>query len=559
MRMMHSRGVARSMAAGLHQRCYVQVLSSRAGLQVRAATAVAGEVQASPSKSVVDPAVPVRVRFAPSPTGNLHVGGARTALFNWLFAKRHGGKLILRVEDTDTARSTRASEEMMIRDLKWLGLNWDEGPDVGGPHGPYRQSERTAIYKEYADKLVAAGHAYPCFCTEEELEAMKKDAEEKKLPPIYRGKWARASAEEVAAMKATGAPYCYRFRVPADQEVRINDVVRGEVTWNTNTLGDFVLLRSSGLPVYNFCVAIDDCLMRITHVIRAEEHLPNTLRQVLIYDALGFARPIFSHVSLILAPDKSKLSKRHGATSVGEFQQQGYLAPAMNNYLSLLGWNDGSEQEIFAIDDIAAKFTLDRITKSPAVFDKVKLSWMNGQHLRALPEPIIGSMVSEALVAAGIVRAGGTPFVDAAIKTIVKTNLEMVTDAPPLLSSLLAYPLAETLASPECKAVVDDGFKEVAAAALAGYDSGELAAALAQGHDGYKTWVTAIGKAQKRKGKRLFMPMRIAFTGRMQGPEVGEQLELLAKVGEGEVPEGVGCPTLAARMEVLRQWLASSQ
>lgn len=556
MQVMQSPLLARNVV-GLYPKCFqaAQVRAAFSRTRSTAKAAVAVETAAAPKPAQTGKQV--RVRFAPSPTGNLHVGGARTALFNWLYAKRNGGKFILRVEDTDQARSTRASEEAMIRDLKWLGLDWDEGPDVGGPHGPYRQSERTAIYKEYVDKLVAAGHAYPCFCTDEELDAMRKDAEEKKLPPIYRGKWASASAEEVEAMKASGAPYCYRFRVRPDQEIKIQDVIRGDVTWNTNTLGDFVLLRSSGLPVYNFCVAIDDCLMGITHVIRAEEHLPNTLRQVLIYDALGFPRPVFSHVSLILAPDKSKLSKRHGATSVGEFQSQGFLAPAMINYLSLLGWNDGTEQEIFKVDELTQKFNLERITKSPAVFDKVKLSWMNGQHLKALPEDQVNGMIGGNLVSEGVVNKSGTPFVDAVIQLVCK-NVELVSDAGALVRSLLAYPLTETLSTPEAKSVVDDNFKEVAQAVIDAHDSGALATALQGGHDGYKSWVNSVGKAQKRKGKRLFMPMRIAFTGRMQGPDVGDQLTVLSKESN-DIAGGVDYITLPQRMEQLREWLKTQQ
>ncbi|GFR47342.1 hypothetical protein Agub_g9037 [Astrephomene gubernaculifera] len=501
----------------------------------------------------------VRVRFAPSPTGNLHVGGARTALFNWLYARKTGGKFILRVEDTDTARSTRASEEAMVRDLKWLGLDWDEGPDVGGPCGPYRQSERLSIYKAQVDRLVAAGKAYPCFCTDEELEAMKQEAVAKKLPPIYRGKWASASAEEVAEAVAKGLPYCYRFRVPQNQLVRIQDLIRGEVSWSTDTLGDFVVLRSNGMPVYNFCVAVDDALMGITHVLRAEEHLPNTLRQMLIYQALGFPVPQFGHVSLILAPDKSKLSKRHGATSVGEFRSQGYLSAAMVNFLSLLGWNDGSEQEIFSVEELSDKFSLDRITKSAAVFDKVKLGWMNGQHLRSLPEPQFTSMATGHLVSCGLLAAADTPFAAAAVKLVSK-SMELVTDCEAEVRRLLGYPLADTLAAAEAAAVVADGFAQVAEAVVAAHDSGELAAALAGGHEGYKTWVNAVGKAQKRKGKRLYMPMRIAFTGRMAGPDVGEQLEVLARLtGPQEVAEQGAYVPLGERVEQLRAWLQQQQ
>jgi glutamyl-tRNA synthetase len=495
----------------------------------------------------------VRVRFAPSPTGTLHVGGARTALFNWLYAKNQGGKLILRIEDTDAARSTRESEELVLRDLKWLGLNWDEGPDIGGPHGPYRQSERKDLYRSYVDKLVADGVAYPCFCTDEELEAMKKDAEEKKLPPIYRGKWATASSEEVAAEMAKGTPYCYRFRVPKNNIITINDIVRGEVSWNTDTLGDFVLLRSNGLPVYNFCVAVDDASMRITHVLRAEEHLPNTLRQVLIYKALGFPTPTFGHMSLILAPDKSKLSKRHGATSVGEFKEEGYLAAAMVNFLSLLGWNDGTEQEIFTVDELSEKFALDRITKSGAVFDKTKLGWMNGQHLRALPEEQLQSMLGERWVEAGMLTKNASPFVSAVVG-VVRNSLELVHDADNELRDLLGYPLEETLSSEGAKAFVDDNLAEVVGAILASYDSGDLATAIAAGHDGYKKWINGIGKALGRKGKRLFMPARIALTGRMQGPDVGEVLSMLA-LEDGDVVGDKGLyVALPERMERLRAW-----
>lgn len=495
----------------------------------------------------------VRVRFAPSPTGYLHVGGARTALFNWLYAKNRGGKMILRIEDTDAARSTRESEEAVLEDLRWLGLNWDEGPDVGGPHGPYRQSERKEIYRSYVDRLVEAGLAYPCFCTDEEIDAMKREAEEKKLPPIYRGKWATVSPEEVAAEMAKGTPCCYRFRVPKGETVTIQDVIRGDVSWSTDTLGDFVILRSNGLPVYNFCVAVDDALMRITHVLRAEEHLPNTLRQVLIYRALGFPAPSFGHVSLILAPDKSKLSKRHGATSVGEFRQEGYLAPAMVNFLSLLGWNDGTEQEIFAVDELQEKFSLDRITKSAAVFDKTKLGWMNGQHLRALPEEELLRMIGGQWVASGLLKKAESQFVRAAVAT-ARTSLELIPDADAELLGLLSYPLEETLTSEAAKAVVTDGFATFAATVVASYDAGELATAIAGGHNGYKQWIDGLGKALGRKGKRLFMPARIALTGRMQGPDVGDVLAMLA-LEDGDVADGTPFVQLPQRIEILRTWL----
>eukprot|EP00968_Pinguiococcus_pyrenoidosus_P016570 scaffold1610_cov257-Pinguiococcus_pyrenoidosus.AAC.23 len=269
---------------------------------------------------------PPRVRFAPSPTGTLHVGGARTALYNFLVARKYDGDYLLRVEDTDTARSTRESEESMKADLRWLGLNWDEGPDADGPHGPYRQSERGEIYVREAQKLMEAGHAYPCFCTEEELEAKRQAAEEAGVDPTYDGTWRDADPEEVKAKIAAGEPYTVRFRVPKGTVVTIQDGVRGEISWDAEkTVGDFILLRSTGVPVYNFCVAVDDADMRVSQVIRAEEHLTNTLRQCLILDAMGAKRPDYAHCSLILGEDRSKLSKRHGATSVDQFRRDGYV------------------------------------------------------------------------------------------------------------------------------------------------------------------------------------------------------------------------------------------
>ncbi|CAI5530600.1 unnamed protein product [Closterium sp. Naga37s-1] len=468
-----------------------------------------------------------RVRFAPSPTGNLHVGGARTALFNWLFARATGGKFVLRVEDTDLNRSTPESEAAMVRDLRWLGLDWDEGPDVGGPLGPYRQSERNEIYRELTEKLLASGMVYRCFCSDEELAAMKAEQEAKKLPPKYAGKWARASEDEVAAELAKGTPHSFRFRVPPNKVIKINDLVRGEVAWNTDTLGDFVVLRSNGQPVYNFCVTVDDATMKISHVIRAEEHLPNTLRQALIYEALGLPMPTFGHVSLILAPDRSKLSKRHGATSVGQFKDMGFLSEAMVNYLALLGWNDGTEDEIFTPLQLVEKFSLSRVTKSAAIFDNAKLRWINGQHFRQLSEEASTQLLAEQWHASGLLAsADATSRTTQAAAALVRNGLELVTDADAALEALLAYPLKETLASEDAKAVVEDGLEEVRAALLAEWESGALLAAVDGGAATWKKWIKGFGKASGRKGKRLFMPIRVLLTGCMHGPDVGETLTM---------------------------------
>ncbi|KHN30858.1 glutamate--tRNA ligase, chloroplastic/mitochondrial-like [Glycine soja] len=503
---------------------------------------------------------PVRVRFAPSPTGNLHVGGARTALFNYLFARSKGGKFVLRIEDTDLERSSRESEEAMLKDLSWLGLDWDEGPGVGGDYGPYRQSERNSLYKQYAENLHQSGHVYRCFCSNEELEKMKEVAKLKQLPPVYTGKWASATNEEVEEELEKGTPYTYRFRVPKGS-LKINDQIRGEVSWNLDTLGDFVIMRSNGQPVYNFCVTVDDATMAISHVIRAEEHLPNTLRQALIYKALGFPMPYFAHVSLILAPDRSKLSKRHGATSVGQFREMGYLPEAMVNYLALLGWGDGTENEFFTLDQLVEKFTIERVNKSGAIFDSTKLRWMNGQHLRARPSEELTKLIAEYWKTSGLLTVSDGPFIDEAVH-LLKDGIDLINDADKALANLLSYPVHSTLQSDEAESVLLDNLSEFAASLLAAYDSGDLVAALEEGHTGWQKWVKGFGKSLKRKGKSLFMPLRLLLTGKLHGPDMGASVALLYRAGTSNVvtPES-GFVTLDERFKMLRQidWEALSK
>ncbi|PRQ24892.1 putative glutamate--tRNA ligase [Rosa chinensis] len=495
----------------------------------------------------------VRVRFAPSPTGNLHVGGARTALFNYLFARSNGGKFVLRIEDTDLERSTKESEEAVLRDLSWLGLDWDEGPGVDGDYGPYRQSERNSLYKQYAEKLLESGYVYRCFCSSEELEKMKEIAKLKQLPPVYSGKWASATNEEVQVELEKGTPYTYRFRVPKEGSLKINDLIRGQVSWNLDTLGDFVIMRSNGQPVYNFCVTVDDATMAISHVIRAEEHLPNTLRQALIYKALGFPMPSFAHVSLILAPDRSKLSKRHGATSVGQFREMGYLPQAMVNYLALLGWGDGTENEFFTLEQLVEKFSIGRVNKSGAIFDNTKLRWMNGQHLRALPSEELKKRIGEQWKSSGILTESEGSFVEDAVE-LLKDGIDLVPDADKALSDLLAYPLHTTLTSPEAKPLLEDNLSEFSASFIAAYDNGELLAALEEGHAGWKNWVKSFGKSLKRKGKSLFMPLRVLLTGKFHGPDMGVSVLLLHKAGKyGVVTPQTGFVTLDERFNKLRQ------
>lgn len=323
----------------------------------------------------------VRVRFAPSPTGHIHVGNVRTALFNYLFAKKSSGVFILRIEDTDIARSNLENENIIYEDMKWLGLSWDEGPSAGGHFGPYRQTERFDIYKNYINQMLENGFAYYCFCSKEELDTQRELSTQSGKNPIYNGKCRDITLEEAKKRIANGEKPSIRFRVNKDS-VHVSDILKGEIDFPTDTFGDFIIVRPDGVPVYNFVVVIDDALMKITHVIRGDDHLNNTPKQILIYDALGFELPIFVHIPMILGPDHSKLSKRHGDTSVNEFKTKGYLPEALFNYLSLLGWSHPEEKEILSNDELSSSFSLERISKSAAVFDFEKLKWMNGQYIR---------------------------------------------------------------------------------------------------------------------------------------------------------------------------------
>ncbi len=316
----------------------------------------------------------VITRFAPSPTGYLHLGNARTAIFSYLFARHHRGKFILRIEDTDLERSTKEFEAMLLEDLKWLGLDWDEF---------YRQSERFDIYREYAQRLIELGHAYPCFCTPEELSLERQEAEKKGIPYRYSGKCRALDKKEVEELKESGKSYTIRFKVPYGEYVVFEDLIKGHIAINTDDFGDFVIIRSDGTPTYNFVVVIDDALMGITHVIRGEDHIPNTPKQILIYRALGFDVPKFAHLPVILGEDRSKLSKRHGAVSVRNYREEGYLPQALFNYLCLLGWSPPQEgKEIYSKEELIEIFDLKDINTSPAVFSKEKLRWMNGVYIR---------------------------------------------------------------------------------------------------------------------------------------------------------------------------------
>ena len=333
----------------------------------------------------------VRVRIAPSPSGNLHIGTARTALFNYLFAKKNNGKFILRIEDTDAERTSQAYIDNIFDSLKALGLNWDEGPDVGGDYGPYTQSERFDIYPIYAQKLLESGYAYECFCTPEELEAEKEEATKNKKPYVYTKKCENLTEEQKEKLRAEGRKPAIRFNIAKAQKafhdssiLKFDDLVKGELHMDTSLLGDFVIMKSNGTPTYNFAVVIDDMLMKISHIIRGEDHISNTFKQILIYEALGAEVPRVGHLGMILAPDRSKLSKRHGATAVSEFVEKGYLTEALINFVALLGWSPSDGQEIKTVDEIAQDFRIGDVSSSNSIFEYDKLNWMNGHYIKML-------------------------------------------------------------------------------------------------------------------------------------------------------------------------------
>jgi nondiscriminating glutamyl-tRNA synthetase len=469
----------------------------------------------------------VRVRFAPSPTGYLHVGGARTALFNYLYAKNQGGQFIMRVEDTDLERSTEEALRMQIEDLQWLGLKWDEGIDPVtlksvGPYAPYKQSERLKIYEEHANLLLDKGLAYYDFRTDEELESQKQKA-------IDAGELHRTprpekifSLIEARAKIAAGEKAAIRFRVDDVRDYKLKDLVRGEVVFPSDMVGDFVIMRSNGMPVYNFCCAIDDALMKITHVLRAEEHLSNTLRQQMLYEAFGYKLPQFGHLSLVLGADRQKLSKRHGATSCHEYMERGFLPEALLNFVALLGWSTTNTQEIFSLKELTEVFSLDRLNSAGAVFDEEKLKWMNATHLRQMDHQKLWALVQPRLAANNIHCPQDPHWVDRALG-LFKTSMETLNDAIPLFE-----PIDDSRFS----------IKEEAKEAFAFESTQKVLAAWKKGLESVEEYMSTedFDKLQNSiketcgvKGKQLFFPIRVAVIGQPHGAELKTLVPLLNK------------------------------
>src|SRR6266511_1974884 len=389
----------------------------------------------------------MRVRFAPSPTGQLHVGNARTALFNWLLARGSGGTFILRVEDTDVERSTRDSETAIMRDLRWLGLDWDEGPDAGGAHGPYRQSERLHLYQSYAKELLGADAAYYCFCSVARREADRQEALATGRAAHYPGTCRRLSREQAAQRIAAGERPAIRFRVPDQRDITFADAVRGDVRFHTDVIGDPVIVRADGHPAYNFAVVVDDALMEVTHVIRGEDHISNTPRQLLLYEALGFTPPIFAHLALVMGPDHSPLSKRHGATSVAEFRAKGYLPESLVNYLALIGWSPGNDEELLPIEELARRFSLEDVGLSAGVFDEEKLAWVNRHYLKLADPARLAELSLPYFVDAGIPMtpdANGIEFLAVAM-AMTSASVDRLNQIPARLAFLFDYSPETTL------------------------------------------------------------------------------------------------------------------
>jgi len=476
----------------------------------------------------------VRVRFAPSPTGHLHVGNARTALFNWLFARQKGGTMALRIEDTDLDRSEARFEDQLIGDLKWLGLDWDEGPDTGGDYAPYRQSDRLEIYREHAERLLNDHKAYLCFCTEAELQQERERAAAEHRQPIYSGKCRAIDPAESQRRRTSGEACAIRLRIP-DHPIRFHDIVHGPVEFSNEVVSDPIIVRSSGMPVYNYVVVIDDALMKITHVIRGDDHLSNTPKQVAVYEALGWPVPEFAHLSTILGADRERLSKRHGATSIANFRDMGVLSEALVNYLALLGWApSGGTREIFSMAELVKEFSLERVTPSPAVFDMEKLYWLNRHYIKESPPERIEKLAlpyyTRAVGQVTTTQVGSEPAKDAAwppevldwlgsVTRLLAPSVDRLEQLPEKAAAIFNYDAKAALAAPDNAEVLALPHTD---AVLTRFTfkilEDESAREAKLTSEQFKKIVNEVKAETGAKGKELFHPIRIVITGSHSGP-----------------------------------------
>ncbi len=462
----------------------------------------------------------VRVRFAPSPTGYLHIGGARTALFNYLFSRKNNGKFILRIEDTDFERSNKEYEEVIIRDLRWLGLDWDEGPDVGGAFGPYRQSERLHLYKEYANKLIQEGKAYYCYCTEEELEVQRQLQLKEKKPPIYDRRCLNLTDKKKQEYINEGRKPSVRFLVPY-KELGINDLIHGRLTIDTKVISDPIILKSNGVPTYNFGVVIDDHFMEITHVIRGDEHLDNTYRQVLIYEALNWESPLYAHIPMILAPDRSKLSKRHGATSVEELKKLGFINKAVINYIALLGWSPKDNKEIMFLDEIISRFDLAGVLDHPAVYDIEKMKYFNHYYIsNILSDNEILQALNE-LQNLNNLEYNLSDELKLKVINLEKNRAYLLTDFFELFYIIDKDPEIGQDILNELKNTTKDVF-EIIIDSLSSFEYYD-------DMDKIKEYLKDVAKRNNIKVGQLYKPIRLLLTAKSEGPELPKIIYLLGK------------------------------
>ncbi|MGQ9476842.1 MAG: glutamate--tRNA ligase [Actinomycetota bacterium] len=465
----------------------------------------------------------MRLRFAPSPTGYLHVGGARTALYNWLLARRSGGSFILRIEDTDLSRSTEEAIEAIMTDLRWLGLDWDEGPDAGGDHWPYRQTGRYALYHDAARRLLREGHAYRCFCSPDELRQRREKALREGVNPMYDRRCRSIPEEEARRMEEEGRPYALRFRVPEEGETTVHDLVRGEVVFRNREIEDFVLLRNDGTPTYNLAVVVDDVDMHITHVVRGDDHLPNTPKQILIYRALGKEPPSFAHLPMIVGPDGKPLSKRHGDVAVGYYREAGFLPQAMINFLALLGWSLDDSTTIMDLDTLVSNFSLERVSSKPAVWDPDKFYWINSQYIMAMGDAELAEAIRPFLVREGLLGEEDQEGMERLRRAapLVRERIKVLADAVPLLAFLFR----------EVETAEDSrGFLEGEDNRAVLREAGKRLLELEDFHaEAIERLLRSLVEEMGLKPRQAFQPIRVAVTGSKVSPPLFESMELLGR------------------------------
>ena len=469
----------------------------------------------------------VRVRYAPSPTGHLHIGNARTALFNYLYARNQGGKFIIRIEDTDTKRNIEGGEESQLTYLKWLGMEWDESIDVGGEYGPYRQTERLDIYKKYWQDLIDRGLAYFCYCTEEELEAEREEQMSRGETPRYSGKHRDLTEDQRKAYEAEGRVPSVRFRVPEEKIYTFNDMVKGTISFNSKETGDFVIVKKDGIPTYNFAVALDDHLMKITHVLRGEDHISNTPRQLMIYEAFDWEPPVFGHMTLIVNENHKKLSKRDESIIqfIEQYDKLGYLPEALFNYISLLGWSPEGEEEIFSKDELIKIFDPSRLSKSPAVFDTNKLAHLNNSYIKNAEPKRIADLAIPHLQQAGLLAGELDADKQAWAEELVALYQEQMVAASDIVELASLFFKDEVEFEGEAESVLKE--EQVPTVLKAFADKVEASADFTASH--MQALIKEVQKETGFKGKQLFMPIRVALTGQTHGRDLNATIYLLGR------------------------------